>query len=334
MPIRIYKRGDVWHYRGTVAGRRLRGSTGTSNKETAARIAADLETKYWKHRFDGPSAVLTFAQAAINYRAAGKPARFLERIEDYWKDTLVKDITRGAIRQSALVLYPRASGATRNRQVIVPTQAMINHAAESELCPRIRVPRFKIETKSKIPATLEWVTAFMAHSSPHLGGLALFMFLTGARVSEALAVQWEDIDFRAKTVLIRQTKLGNERRAHLPPPLIVALVNIKRVKGRGVFWYATRNNALMVWRRTARRAKITPLSFHSCRHGFATALLHAGVDPVTIAKRGGWKSARHVFETYGHANDDTTITDRISGTNLTQPANANSRKPYRTGTSK
>ena len=335
MPLKIYKRGGVWHYRGTVAKRRLRGSTGAANKETAARIAAEIEDRAWKCRLDGPEAILTFAQASIKYRAAGKQTRFLERIEDYWKDALVRDITPGAIRASALTIYPNASAATRNRQVIVPTVAIINHAAELELCRHIRMKRFKVETKSKKPATLEWVRAFMAHSTPHLGGLALFMFLTGARVSEALAVQWEDIDFRAKTVLIRQTKLGNERRAHLPQALVVALSNIPRSNsGRGVFWYETRNHCLMVWRRAAKRAKIEPLSFHSCRHGFATALLQAGIDPVTVAKLGGWKSVRHLFDTYGHANDDTTLTDRISGTDLTQPVHADSRKPYKTGTSK
>jgi integrase len=335
MPLKLFKRGGVWHYRGTIAKRRLRGSTGTANKETAARIASDVETKAWKYRLDGPAAVLTFAHAAIGYRAAGKPTRFLERIEDYWRDTLVRDISPGAIRSAALALYPTASAATRNRQAIVPIQAIINHAAESELCPRIRVTRFKVETKSKIPATLEWVYAFMARCKrPHLAGLALFMFLTGARVSEALAVQWDDIDLRAKTVLIRQSKLGNERRAHLPQSLIVALANIPRSNSRrGIFWYMTRSNCLMVWRRTAKRARIAPLSFHSCRHGFATALLQSGVDPVTVAKLGGWKSVRHVFDTYGHANDDPTITDRISGTILTQPAKQNSRKPRKTGIS-
>jgi integrase len=335
MPLKIYKRGEVWHYRGSVAGRRLRGTTGTANKETAARITAEIENKAWKHRLDGPAAVLTFAQAAIAYRAAGKPTRFLERIEDCWKDTLVRDITPGAIRSAALALYPLASGATRNRQAIVPMQAIINHAAESELCPRIRVKRFKIETKSKVPATIEWVQAFMAHCKhPHLAGLALFMFLTGARVSEALAVEWDDIDMREKTVLIRQTKLGNERRAHLPQSLIVALANIPRSNSRrGVFWYETRNHCLMVWRRTTKRAKIAPLSFHSCRHGFATALLQAGIDPVTVAKLGGWKNVRHVFDTYGHANDDPTITDRISGTILTQPTTLDSKKVRKTGAS-
>lgn len=333
MSLKIYKRGGIWHYRGTVAKRRLRGSTGATNKDIAAQIAAEVESRQWKHRLDGPTAVLTFAQAAILYRAAGKSTRFLDRIEDLWRDTLVRDMTPGAIRQSALTLYPRASGATRNRQAIVPTQAIINHAAESELCPHIRVKRFKTETKIKTPATLEWVHAFMARSKPHLGALALFMFLTGARISEALNVWPEDLDFKARTVKIRQSKQGSERLSHLPQPLIVALANIPRRKSRPVFYYTARSNCIRVWRSAVKRAGIEPLSFHSCRHGFATALLHAGVDPVTVAKLGGWKTARHVFETYGHANDDPTLTDRISGSYLTQDVATDSNKPYKLGTS-
>jgi hypothetical protein len=62
-------------------------------------------------------------------------------------------------------------------------------------------------------------------------------------------------------------------------------------------------------------------------------LLHKGVDPVTVAKLGGWKSVRHLFETYGHAKDDPTLTDLIAGTDLTQPMHKSSRKPRKTGTS-
>ena len=331
MSLKIYKRGDVWHYRGSVAGRRLRGSTGTSHKETAARFAAEVEQRQWKHNFDGPQAVLTFAQAAILYRRAGKATRFLERVEDYWKDTLVKDITPGDIRSSATVLYPKASGATRNRQVIIPTQAIINFAAESELCPYIRVKRFKIETKIKTPATLEWIEAFRAHAKPHLGTLALFMFLTGARISEALAVEWQDLNLKAATVKIRQTKIGNERIAHLPPPLVVALANLQHVKNRPVFWYTKRGCMLLAWRTACKRAGIEVLSSHCCRHGFATALLQASVDPVTVAKLGGWKTPRHVFETYGHASDDPTIPNLISGTKLTQRTKSGVKRPSKTG---
>ncbi|BEV44822.1 site-specific integrase [Afipia carboxidovorans] len=316
MPLKLYKRGGVWHYRGTVAGRRLRGSCKTTSKDTAAEVAAKVESREFECRLHGPQAVLTFAQAAMHYRAAGKPTRFLERIEDHWKDTLVRSINSGLIQQSAKTLYPGCCAATWNRHVIVPTQAIINHAAEMNLCAPIKVKRFKIETKVKTPATLEWVEAFMSKAKPHLGALALFMFLTGARISEALAVQWQDVDLKKRQVKIRQTKIGAERYAHLPPSLVVVLGNLERVKNRPVFWYTKRGNMLLAWRTACKRAGIEVLSSHSCRHGFATALLQASIDPVTVAKLGGWKTSRHVFETYGHANDDPTLTDRIAGTKL------------------
>lgn len=318
MPLKIYRRGKVWHYRGTVAGRRLRGSTGTADKATAGRVASNIEAREWKCNLDGPQAVLTFADAAMLYRAAEKPTRFLDRIEDYWKDTLVKDIAAGAIRQSAITLYPGACGATRNRHAIVPTQAIINHAAKSGYCNKISVDRFEVETRIKTPATWGWVQKFMAHSPPHLGGLACFMFLTGARVGEALLLEWDDIDFEARTARIHQTKIGNERLAHLPQALIVALANIERLPGRAVFRYTAHCSADKSWRAAIKRAGIAPLSFHACRHGFATALLHNGVDVVTIAKLGGWKNREHVLKTYAHPINDPTLTDRIVGTPATQ----------------
>jgi integrase len=325
MPLTIYRRGEIWHYRGTVAKRRLRGSTGTSDKATAQRIAAEEEARQWKGNLDGPEAVLTFAQAAMKYRAAGKPTRFLTLIEDYWKDAPVRQMTTGAIRQAAIVLLPSASGATRNRQVIVPTQAIINHAASLDLCRPIRVKRFPVVKTERKHATWEWVEAFMAAASPHLGALACFMFLTGARITEAINVTWDDVDLSRRRALIRQTKVGAERWAHLPPALVAAIANCPKDREK-VFRYSSRLTATPVWRNAVRRAGIEPLTFHACRHGFATAMLQAGVDPVTTAKRGGWKTPQHVFATYGHAMDDETVTDRIVGTPATQ---ANSRAAKR-----
>lgn len=323
MPLKIHKRGDVWHYRGTVAGRRLRGSTGTSVKETAQRIAAEIEAREWKGNLDGPEAVLTFSQAAILYIKANKADRFIERISGYWKDTLVKNINSGTVQQAAIVLYPNTTGATRNRQVIVPTQAIINHAAKMNLCKHLKVERFETVKKLKQPVTWEWVQAFMAHSVPHLGALCCFMFLTGARVTEAIEMTWADVDLVARRALIKQGKLNDEeRRPHLPPVLVAAIANIEsnRNPDDQVFKYSTRHTAKPQWNAAVKRAKIKQLSFHCCRHGFATALLHRGVDPVTVAKLGGWKSAQHVFDTYGHARDDDTLADLISGTPETQTA--------------
>jgi len=333
MPLKLYARGKVWHYRGTVAGNRLRGSCKTTDKAVAARQVAEIEAREWKCSFDGPQAVLTFAQAASLYRAAGKADRFLNAVEDYFRDRLIKDINAGTIKQMALEIYPHYSGASRNRAAIVPAQAVVNHAAELQLCPPIRVKRFEEETKEKIPATLEWVRAFMGSAAPNLGAYALFMYLTGCRPSEGINVQWDDVDLKAKTALIRETKGGTERLAHLPDTLVVALANLPRVKGRGVFIYRTYGDFQHAWDDAIKRAGIKRLTPHCMRHGFATGLLWRGLDVLTVAHLGGWKDAGQVLRTYGHANKRRDLTDLLVDTHPTQTTPTDARKPRKTGTS-
>jgi integrase len=321
MPLELYRRGEIWHYRGTVAGRRLRGTTGSSRKEIAERVAGLKEQEEWQRHINGTGAVLNFAQAAMLYRQSGKPERFLRKVEDHWQDTPVKTMTAGAIRASAMQIYPNAGPATRNRQAIVVAQAIINHAADLGLCDHIRVKRFPVTRREKAPATWEWVRAFMAHcTKPNLAGLAALMFLTGARISQALAVTWDDVDFQARKVLIRGTgKRDPDRRAHMPPELIAALATIGGERTGAVFKISSRSNCRTQWAGAIRRAGIKPLSYHACRHGFASVLLNNGVSPVTVAKRGGWKSPQHVFATYGHDIAEDDVTDLLTaGTNQTQ----------------
>ena len=323
MPLKIYRRKGslVWQYRGTLAGRRLRGSTGASDKETAQRIASAVEDKFWKRGLDGKEKALTWPKAVALYVGAGKSSRYLLRLTTYWKDVRIADINGGAIRQAAIDLYPNSKNSSRNTQVITPTLAVINHCAELQLCQPLRMKRLKIDTKIKKPVTLEWINEFRRHADRHdIAVLAAFMFGTGARISEALAVRWSDIDFGRRKVVIRQTKLGNEREAHLPTDLLVALGNLPRDREPFAIAYTTAREA---WERTTKAAGIEPLTFHSCRHGFATALHHKGVGVKTIAKVGGWKSAKQLFDTYLHADEDATITDRIFDTTSDTPKTEN-----------
>jgi integrase len=331
MPLKLYRRGQIWHYRGTVAGRRLRGSCKTADHAIASRATAEIEAREWKCNFDGPQAVLTFAQAALMYRAGGKPTRFLERIEDYWKNTLVKDIKPSGIRQMATALYPNAGNATRNRQAIIPCQAIINHAAEDELCPFIRVKRSKVEKKIRPPFTLEWVDSFCRHAPPHLAALVLFIFSTGARISEALAVEWEHVNLQARTILIPKSKIAEQRLVHLPERVLVGIANLPRLNHRPVFFYRKRCDFHNKWDAVIKAAGIKRMTPHSGRHGFATTALKT-MDPKTAAWLGGWKKTRVFMETYVHAIEDITLNERLFDTPVTQRPSPNARKPRRTGT--
>lgn len=326
MALKLTDRGGYWQITGTLEGERVRRSTGFARKDKRAaeqhlveiqpEILKEIRDRKAGQKQKGP---LTFAEAAVLYLKAGKQQRFVGSVVEYWKETPVRNITSGKVREAAIVMYPNATGGTRNRHVIVPTQAIINHAADLELCSFLKVKRFKVEEKVKTPVTWDWVQAFMAAANPHIGALAAFMFLTGARISEALALRWRDVDLERAVALIRQTKVAKERAPHLPPELVAAIDKIEgdRDPDAKVFKYSTRNTATPQWEAVIKRAKIKRLSFHCCRHGFATTLLHRGVDPVTVAKLGGWADAQLVLKTYGHAMSDPTISELLTQNNGT-----------------
>jgi len=285
----------------TRRARRLKADAARRD-EIAAGLLADLQRP--PNMTDRVWAGNVAAQVwrAEQLEAIGKDATELRRLINQWHGVAVSWWT------------PLAP----NRQAIVPCQAIINLAADSELCPHIRVKRYKTETKIKQPFTLEWVQQFRRHASPQLGALALFMLVTGTRVSESLRIFPDDVDFNTKTAIIRRTKIKEGRIVHLPAELIAALANIPRIPGRPLFLYRSRNDCYRVWDTAVKRAGLKRLTLHSGRHGFATTILRAGVDPKTGAWLGGWKSIRHFMESYAHAIEDITLNERILDTPVTQ----------------
>jgi integrase len=329
MPLKLFKRktrdGYIWHYRGTIAGDRLRGTTGTTDRKIAARIASEVENRHHKGHLDRPEEVLTFPQAVAIYEKAGKgldtrSARYIARLEDYWKNAKVKDMTSGAVKQSAIDLYPGCSGATWNREVITPTQAIINHCADLELCPPIRIKRFKFEVAIKKPITLEWINTFCLYARPVIKALLLDMFSTACRFAEAHRQEWRDIDFKNRTILIRDTKTKQQRRAHMPQPLLVALANLPR--DRRPFHYSESHLRRMWDEDVARTAEAVDgferLTFHCARHGFATKMLRDKIDAKTAATLGGWADVGLFMKTYAHAMQKPDLTEGLFDTPVTR----------------
>lgn len=313
--LRLYQRGNVWWIDGKFLHGRVRESTRETERKYAETYAIRREREERRREEFGDEAVITFGAAAGLYLDAGKSDRYLRPIFNKWEHRLIKDIKPGNVHDLALELYPNAGPATRNRQVISPVQAIINHAAKRGHCSLIRVERLFVPTPERKTAPDGWLDAFMRHAKPELGALAQFMAMTGARISETTRLDWRDVNLSAQTAYLRKTKNGDPRTVALPGPLAATLGALPGERKGRVFGYKDRHGPQRPWETAERRAGLVHIPPHDAgRRLFATTMIRAGVDPVTVAKAGGWKSVRMVVDVYAQPADTTEAVNRVFGT--------------------
>ena len=124
----------------------------------------------------------------------------------------------------------------------------------------------------------------------------------GPRLSEALRLTWADIDLRAATALLRQTKNGEPVVVHLPPPAIAAFADLDKTKRRVVcLSKCARLYALVDKAEKLSGATPPPGSaFHMLRHSHAMwRRLFTGADTAALVASGLWKS-RNAASVYEH----------------------------------
>lgn len=135
------------------------------------------------------------------------------------------------------------------------------------------------------------------------------LYSTGARISEAVGLDVDDVDPQERTVLLRG-KGGKDRVVPVGLPALEALdaylvrarpALAAKGRGTGAIWLnlrggrLSRQSAWQILRTAAERAGIhTQVSPHTLRHSFATHLLEGGAD------------VRVVQELLGHASVTTT----------------------------
>jgi integrase len=139
--------------------------------------------------------------------------------------------------------------------------------------------------------------------------LVMLALHTGMRRGELRALKWQDVDFAAGTVHIRQDKAGEGRWLALNSAARAALLTVKREQKimspyifcspQGKFLH----NFERYWRPALEAAKISDFRFHDCRHTFASRLAMAGVDLYTIQRAGGWKT-QVMVQRYAHLSPD------------------------------
>lgn len=263
--------------------------------------------------------VNTFEAAALSYIAHGGEARYIPRLVDRFGRLPVNEITPMAVRNAAPEIYPLASAATLNRQVITPARAVLYHAHELgwRLPARIRLFPAK-KTRQTVPPGRRWLERFVEQSDadrlPHLSGLVLFMNLTGARVSEAIELEGQSVDLRQRTAVLVRTKTEVNSLRYLPDHLVERIRDLDPQPGERVFRYRSRFSVNERIAAVCARAGLPYKSSHMVgRHAFATNALNAGVSVRVAMDAGGWKSSQIFLETYAHSIDaGRVVMDRFN----------------------
>lgn len=316
-------RGGTFYAVGTVAGRRIRQSLGTSDRQRAEEARAQLEARLWEASVYGTKAVATFEDAALSYLQDGGEARFVAPLLHHFKGRLLHDIKPKDVRDAGRRIYPKASGATLNRQVITPARAIINHAAEQDLCHPIKVKHFKTTKPRRQAVSADWIAAFRAEAlgqgKRHLAALCRALFETGCRISELTRLTPGDLALERGLIDLGTTKNGQAYTAALSAGLVAELAELPTVRGK-VFGYANKSSIYGVWRRVCDGAGIPYVPPHQAgRHSFATTLEAAGWSANAIAEAGRWESVRLVQETYVHAEGQGRAAAEALGSLIEDP---------------
>ena len=129
-------------------------------------------------------------------------------------------------------------------------------------------------------------------------------------LSEALYLDWRNVDLRNGQVNFIKTKNGEARGVPLHPRLIAELIKLPHREGAvfrthlGVPYAVPTNGGGQIetaFKAACRRAGIEDFSPHCCRHTWASWNYQANRDLISLMRLGGWRSERNVLR-YAHVN--------------------------------
>lgn len=155
----------------------------------------------------------------------------------------------------------------------------------------------------------EEIAAVIRESTDRFRVLFTTLLFTGMRISEALALELDDLDWASTSIHVRGTKTeAADREVAIPLWLMAKLAGHTNELSRGdsiVFTTSAgkpmnRRVVAQAFKRTLTRAKVAHASLHDCRHTFASILIGQGEDVTYVADQLGHKDPGITLRTYLH----------------------------------
>ena len=339
----VFKRGKTWYIDTySRSGMRIRKAVGTS-KKLAQAVLADIESKILRNEYEltpkdiliddlfkifqeysqtnhSPSTYNRYRGVIRSFKIyLGYKHPHLHRVsqldqmilESYKQFRKTEDLSQLKLPENLAKLTRPGSGKVKTSTVnydISVLRIIFKFGVDRKLCaenPCTGVKSIKV-TDSKSPRFLskKECSRLLESCSQELRPIFYAFLNTGLRLGELLNLQWEDIDFGRRRLLVRKKEFWHpktgEREVPLNNGMLELLKSIKKKKSTGkdfvfTYWQNTRytkkgeqlrdrfiRNHLV---RSAREAGIEGLTkIHDLRHTFASQLVMAGVDLPTVQK--------------------------------------------------
>ena len=319
----------------------------------ALTALAELRSRERRGELRGRGTVPTFGDYREHYlfNATKSPhsldneRSFLREWESYFgADMRLDKITEPAIREHLTRLRDHVSERTgrvlsphsRNLRLYA-LRSMLRMAYHDHRIPRFPFTGIKkekhIPQKKDIPAAtdiqryVETAIADCPKSGQQFADYLHLLMYSGARETEALSLQWGDVDFQKRQIHFhRNTKFSKERHLDFNPKLEAALKDMEARRDRKTDWLfpSPRPNQhggrLTNFRRTLEkvRAKVgVYLSDHYLRHYFTSQAVMSEVDRIVLAKWLGHEDGgKLIARVYGHLSSKYEQAQASKLTNL------------------
>ncbi|MCB2212374.1 site-specific integrase [bacterium] len=224
------------------------------------------------------------------------------------------------IKELAEKLAEGRSPATVNRYLAAVSHVLTVARDEWELCdanPVHRVKKMKESQGRDRVLTADEQTRLLAAAEQHpfLHTAITLALATGARRAEIWKLNWSQVDFEQRHIVLRQTK--NDK----PRILLLRGLALKQLKelyanrqsaGDFVFHTASGNKSLdmrSAWRTALKKAKIQDFRWHDLRHTAITRMAKQGATLMELQLYSGHSSAEMVRK-YAHLTE-SQIGDKV-----------------------
>lgn len=173
----------------------------------------------------------------------------------------------------------------------------------------------------------EEMDRLLARADEVLSPVLITALHTGLRRGELFHLTWQDVDFKLSVIRVIQTKNGERREISMTNTPRATLQQLPRRLASDYVFPGKTGHGLVDrkrFRRALQEAGIAGFVFHDLRHTFASHLVMAGVDLMTVKEFLGHKDIKmtlrdaHLVPDYKRAAitqlDTYMDTTRIAGT--------------------